>query len=77
MANAHEIFSRIDSMDPVALAELFAENATMTLGNGEPWVGRDAIVAAVVELADITGAEAPTLRTIHAAVDLLARTSIP
>jgi hypothetical protein len=27
-----------------------------------------------VELADITGAKAPTLRAIHAATDLLART---
>lgn len=35
----------------------------------------DAIVTAVVEMADITGADAPTLRTIHAATDLLARTS--
>ncbi|MGI5521751.1 2-dehydropantoate 2-reductase [Micromonospora sp. CA-259024] len=35
----------------------------------------DAIVAAVVEMADITGAPAPTLRTVHAATDLLARTT--
>lgn len=34
----------------------------------------DAIVSAVVEIADITGAQAPTLRAIHAATDLLART---
>jgi 2-dehydropantoate 2-reductase len=34
----------------------------------------DAIVTAVVEIADITGAEAPTLRAVHAAVDLLSRT---
>ncbi|MEU6323516.1 2-dehydropantoate 2-reductase [Streptomyces sp. NPDC047009] len=33
----------------------------------------DAIVTAVVEMADISGAEAPTLRAIHAATDLLAR----
>ncbi|WP_338702273.1 2-dehydropantoate 2-reductase [Streptomyces sp. Q6] len=37
----------------------------------------DAIVTAVVEMADITGAEAPTLRTVHAATDLLARTAGP
>ena len=37
----------------------------------------DAIVAAVVEMADLTGAAAPTLRTIHAATDLLARTGAP
>jgi 2-dehydropantoate 2-reductase len=34
----------------------------------------DAVVAAVVEMADITGAPAPTLRTLYAATDLLART---
>ena len=34
----------------------------------------EAIVTAVVEMADMTGAEAPTLRTVHAATDLLART---
>jgi 2-dehydropantoate 2-reductase len=34
----------------------------------------DAIMAAVVEMADITGAPAPTLRSIYAATDLLART---
>ena len=33
----------------------------------------DALVTAVVELADITGAPAPTLRTVYAATDLLAR----
>jgi 2-dehydropantoate 2-reductase len=31
-------------------------------------------VSAVVEIADIAGAEAPALRSIHAATDLLART---
>jgi 2-dehydropantoate 2-reductase len=34
----------------------------------------DAIVTAVVEIADITGAEAPTLRAVHAAAELLAQT---
>lgn len=35
------------------------------------------IVTAVVEMADLTGAPAPTLRTVHAATDLLSRTAIP
>ncbi|MDT0318854.1 2-dehydropantoate 2-reductase [Streptomyces millisiae] len=34
-----------------------------------------AILGAVVELAELTGVPAPTLRDVHAAVDLLARTS--
>ncbi|MEU4093375.1 2-dehydropantoate 2-reductase [Streptomyces sp. NPDC026673] len=33
----------------------------------------DAIVTAVVEMADISGADAPHLRAVHAATDLLAR----
>jgi 2-dehydropantoate 2-reductase len=37
----------------------------------------DAIVNAVVEMADLTGAAAPTLRTIHAATELLASTCTP
>jgi 2-dehydropantoate 2-reductase len=37
----------------------------------------DAIVTAVVELADITGVEAPTLRAVHAATHLLSCTSAP
>jgi 2-dehydropantoate 2-reductase len=37
----------------------------------------DAIMAGVVEMADITGAPAPTLRTIYAATDLLSRTTTP
>jgi 2-dehydropantoate 2-reductase len=37
----------------------------------------DAIVTAVVEMADLTGADAPTLRTVHAATDLLAQTCVP
>jgi len=35
----------------------------------------DALVTAVVEIADMTGAPAPTLRTVHAATDLLAQVS--
>ena len=33
----------------------------------------DALVAAVIELADLTGVAAPSLRTVYAATDLLAR----
>ncbi|MCG3753785.1 MULTISPECIES: 2-dehydropantoate 2-reductase [unclassified Amycolatopsis] len=37
----------------------------------------DAIIGAVVELADLTGVEAPALRHVHAAIGLLNRTAIP
>ena len=33
----------------------------------------DALVGAVIELADLTGVPAPSLRTVYAATDLLAR----
>jgi 2-dehydropantoate 2-reductase len=36
----------------------------------------DAIMGAVVELADLTGVPAPTLRNVYAAVDLLARKAV-
>jgi 2-dehydropantoate 2-reductase len=32
----------------------------------------DVILAALIELADLTGTEAPTLRAVHAVTDLLA-----
>ncbi|HCA85002.1 MAG TPA: oxidoreductase [Streptomyces sp.] len=35
----------------------------------------DAIIGAAVEIADLTGVRAPTLRSLHAAVDLLAHTT--
>jgi 2-dehydropantoate 2-reductase len=35
----------------------------------------DALVTAVVEIADMTGAPAPTLRAVHAATSLLAQTA--
>ncbi|GAA1025852.1 MULTISPECIES: 2-dehydropantoate 2-reductase [Amycolatopsis] len=37
----------------------------------------DAIVGAVVEIADLTGVRAPALRHVHAAIGLLNRTSTP
>ena len=37
----------------------------------------DVILSAVVELADLTGTEAPTLRAMHAVADLLATKAAP
>jgi 2-dehydropantoate 2-reductase len=36
----------------------------------------DAIIGAVVEIADLTGVPAPTLRNVYAAIDLLARKAV-
>lgn len=43
MIDTESIFALIDSMDSAGFAGLFAQNATLTFGNGEPMVGRDAI----------------------------------
>jgi 2-dehydropantoate 2-reductase len=56
-------------------AERVGEHKTSTLQDleaGKP-LELDAIITAVVELADLTGAAAPSLRAVHAAADLLAR----
>ncbi|WP_093909844.1 nuclear transport factor 2 family protein [Streptomyces sp. cf386] len=37
---------KIDRRELSAVADLFAENATMVFGNGEPLAGREAILAA-------------------------------
>jgi 2-dehydropantoate 2-reductase len=54
-------------------AERAGEHKTSTLQDlekGKP-LELDVILAAVVELADLTGAHTPTLRAIHAVADLL------
>jgi 2-dehydropantoate 2-reductase len=45
------------------------------LERGKP-LELDVILAAVIELADLTGVAAPTLRAMHAVADLLARTVV-
>ena len=57
----------------IAGAERVGEHKTSTLQDlekGKP-LELDVILAAVVELADLTGTEVPTLRAIHAVADLL------
>jgi 2-dehydropantoate 2-reductase len=59
----------------IAGAERAGEHKTSTLQDlekGKP-LELDVILAAVVELADLTGTEVPTLRAIHAVADLLDR----
>ena len=46
MPTARAIFDLVDSQDIHGLAGLLAEDASMVFGNAEPFVGRDAIVAA-------------------------------
>ncbi len=58
----------------LAGAERVGDHRTSTLQDlerGKP-LELDVLLAAVVELADITGVQVPTLRTVHAISDLLA-----
>ncbi|GAB2917623.1 MULTISPECIES: 2-dehydropantoate 2-reductase [Streptomyces] len=58
----------------MAGAERVGDHRTSTLQDlerGRP-LELDVLLAAVVELADVTGVEVPTLRTVHALSDLLA-----
>ncbi|MFF5360739.1 2-dehydropantoate 2-reductase [Streptomyces scabiei] len=58
----------------MAGAERVGDHRTSTLQDlerGKP-LELDVLLAAVVELADVTGVEVPTLRTVHAISDLLA-----
>jgi ketosteroid isomerase-like protein len=46
MTNASNIFAKVDGQDFAGLIALFADDATMVFGNGEPLMGREAILAA-------------------------------
>jgi 2-dehydropantoate 2-reductase len=63
----------------MAGAERVGHHKTSTLQDLEAGkeLELDAIIGAVVELADLTGVPAPTLRNVYAAVDLLARKVAP
>ncbi|MGP3982302.1 2-dehydropantoate 2-reductase [Streptomyces sp. KR80] len=62
----------------IAGAERVGDHKTSTLQDlekGKP-LELDVLLAAVVELADLTGTPVPTLRAVHALADLLAETSV-
>lgn len=82
MAEILDIADRVGSKPEISIekrlrgAEKVGHHKTSMLQDleaGKP-LELDAITTAVVEMADITGAPAPALRSIHAATDLLART---
>ncbi|WP_433869205.1 2-dehydropantoate 2-reductase [Saccharopolyspora sp. CA-218241] len=80
MAETLDIAARVGSHPDISIekrlagAERVGQHKTSMLQDLEAGkqMELDAVVAAVVEIADMTGAEAPTLRAIHAATDLLA-----
>jgi 2-dehydropantoate 2-reductase len=82
MAEVLDIAARVGSKPEISVerrlrgAERVGDHKTSMLQDLEAGkrLELDAIVTAVVEIADITGAPAPTLRTVHAATDLLTRT---
>jgi ketosteroid isomerase-like protein len=56
ISTADALFAKIDRRELRAVADLFAENATMVFGHGEPLSGREAILAANAAFMDtITG----------------------
>jgi 2-dehydropantoate 2-reductase len=82
-AECAEVASRLDVKFPVSLERRLeagiavGDHKTSMLQDLEAGkqLELDALVTAVVEIADMTGAPAPTLRTVHAAADLLAQVS--
>jgi 2-dehydropantoate 2-reductase len=67
---------RMSIADRLALTERLGDHRTSTLQDLEAGkrLELDALTGAAVELADLTGVDAPTLRTLHALADLEART---
>ena len=45
MHTARSIFQKVDTMDPHALDDVFAEDGRLVFGNNEPLVGLEAIAA--------------------------------
>lgn len=82
MSETLEIAHRLGSTPDISierrmsLAESFGEHKPSTLQDLErgKTLELDAIIGAVVELADLTGLAAPSLRAVYASSDLLART---
>jgi 2-dehydropantoate 2-reductase len=83
MAETLDIAARVGSTPTISVekrldgAEKVGHHKTSMLQDLEAGkeLELDAIMAGVVEMADITGAPAPTLRTVYAATDLLSRTA--
>jgi 2-dehydropantoate 2-reductase len=83
MQETLEVAARLGSHPKISIerrlagAERVGEHKTSTLQDlerGKP-LELDVLLAAVVELADLTETDVPTLRAIHAVVDLLDRTT--
>lgn len=83
MRETLEVAARLGSRPQISIerrlagAERVGEHKTSTLQDlerGKP-LELDVLLAAVVELAELTGTDVPTLRAIHAVADLLNRTT--
>jgi 2-dehydropantoate 2-reductase len=83
MRETLDVAARLGSRPEISIerrlagAERVGHHKTSTLQDlerGKP-LELDVLLAAVVELADLTGTDVPTLRAIHAVADLLNRTT--
>lgn len=77
MTGAGAVLARIDSMDVTESGKLFAEDATMTFGNAEPMVGRDAIEAGIASFfSSIAGLRHRLLNEWCVGPDTIAETAV-
>jgi ketosteroid isomerase-like protein len=71
------IFATIDSMEPDAIAEFYAEDARVVFGNAEPLVGREAIVAGIQAFSStIDGLRHRIINQWYVGADTVAETEV-
>ena len=77
MTGAGAVLARVDSRDATELVKLFAQDATMTFGNAEPMVGRDAIEAGIASFfSSIAGLRHRILNEWSLGTDTIAETAV-
>jgi hypothetical protein len=77
MPHARTIFATVDTLDPRAVADFFAEDATMAFGNREPLVGQAAIMAGnQAFMATLKGLRHRILNEWNVGADTIAETEV-
>ena len=71
------VFATVDSMEPDAIVGLYAEDARVVFGNGEPLVGREAILAGLRGfLSTIDGLRHRIVNEWYVGADTMAETEV-
>ena len=77
MTDAAVVLARVDGMDVTESVKLFAESATVTFGNAEPMVGRDAIETGIAAFySSIAGLRHRLLNEWSVGRDTIAETAV-